>query len=175
MLVGLKQVFQQQTETLLNSQVQLWSVSSLFRRANNRNQIRIPERETTAAVRFAVHRPTGCKYSFLQRPAVHCPNGNYTFIADVRFSVPSTNGISLRLLVIDRSAEGKSVISIDIKRLLPFGRVRFAGRREWNLSDDNFICRLATPKRTSRRLFFGTLPVPGQPLDEWAVVTLRIP
>ena len=79
MLVGLKQVFQQQTETLLNSQVQLWSVSSLFRRANNRNQIRIPERETTAAVRFAVHRPTGCKYSFLQRPAVHCPERQLHF------------------------------------------------------------------------------------------------
>ena len=37
------------------SQVQLLSVSFLSRRTNNRNQIRISLRETTAVVRFAVN------------------------------------------------------------------------------------------------------------------------
>ena len=55
------------------SQVQLRPVSSLFRHANNRNQIRISVREMTAAVRFTVHRPTGSEFPFLQRPAFLCP------------------------------------------------------------------------------------------------------
>ena len=47
MLVGLQQVFQYQTETILKFNYGLRFVSSLFRSANNRNQIRISVRETT--------------------------------------------------------------------------------------------------------------------------------
>ena len=45
-------------------QVQLRSVSSLFRRPNNRNQIRISVREKTAAVHFVVHQPISNEFSF---------------------------------------------------------------------------------------------------------------
>ena len=77
------------------SQVQLRTiVSSLFRRGKNRKQIRIPVRETTTAVRFAVHRPTGGEFFFLQRPASFVQSGNYTIIADVRPNVPSIKGLS---------------------------------------------------------------------------------
>ena len=77
------------------SQVQLRTiVSSLFRRGKNRKQIRIPVRETTTAVRFAVHRPTGGEFFFLQRPASFVQSGNYTIIADVRPKVPSIKGLS---------------------------------------------------------------------------------
>ena len=91
------------------SQVQLLSVSSLFRRANNRNQIRIPER-LLLSVSLSTDQPVANFLFYNDRPNF-VQSSNYTAIADVRSSVPSTNGLSLR--VIELSAEGKSVTLMD--------------------------------------------------------------
>ena len=90
-------------------QVQLRSVSSLFRRPNNRNQIRILVRETTAVVRFAAA-DQNFPFFYSDRPSF-VQSGNKTAIADVRSSGPSTKGLSLR--VIKRSAEEMPVTLMD--------------------------------------------------------------
>ena len=91
------------------SEVQLRSVSSLFRRPNNRNQIRILVRETTAVVRFAAA-DQNFPFFYSDRPSF-VQSGNKTAIADVRSSGPSTKGLSLR--VIKRSAEEMPVTLMD--------------------------------------------------------------
>ena len=162
------------------SQVELhcFSVSSLFRRANNRNQIRISVRETTAADHFAAHRPTS--FPFYTDRSSFAQSGNYTVyvivIADVLSSVPSTNGLTLR--VIGLSAEGKPVTLMDQNVYFYSGASGFLDDENGTYQTAILLCRPATPKRTSRRLSFRTLPVPSptvQQLDDGAVVPLHIP
>ena len=89
------------------------SVSSLFRRPNKRIQIRISVRETTAAVRFAVYRPTSseCFFFFYSDRPSFVQSGNKTVIAVMRSNVPSTKGFCLRVL--ERSAEDMPATLMD--------------------------------------------------------------
>ena len=109
------------------SQVQLRSVSSLFRRPNNRIQIRISVRETTAAVRFAVQQTNKRRMFlfFLQRPAILCPERQQNRHSGRAVQRSVNQGI------VSLNDRRKKCRSFDgPKRLVPFGRNRFAGRRE---------------------------------------------
>ena len=139
------------------SEVQLRSVSSLFRRPNNRNQIRISVREKTAAVHFVVHQPISNEFSFF-----FTATGRPLSTAATKL-LYRTWGPAIRQQRIVFASHywtigGRNAGHFDgPKRLLPFGSARFAGRREWNLSYDYFTLPTGSTKENEPTPFFHKL------------------